>query len=176
METTPEVIIQKIESDYADIIRLYRSLPVTAVVEASLPNGWSVKDILAHIAAWERRCASLLKASHDTNALLEAEPDVDALNREIYQERQEWSWEEVEYDSLYGITGCDALEENPFDNAAASSDAFFPFPDSIDQLAGVGVKAIIQPFGSERDHLVVQAANRTKTALVGTGERCFGHF
>jgi hypothetical protein len=57
-----------------------------------------VKDTLAHIAFWEGRCASLLNESHQTDAPLKAMPDVDALNWEIYQERQEWSWEEVETD------------------------------------------------------------------------------
>jgi hypothetical protein len=98
MRITAEEIIEKIEIGYNDIIRLYRSVPVTAVVEDSLPNNWSVKDVLGHIAAWEWRCASLLEASHDTKALLKAQPDVVALNREIYEERKEWNWEEVEYD------------------------------------------------------------------------------
>jgi hypothetical protein len=98
MEITAEAISQRIENDYADIVRLYRSVPVTAVEEAGLPNGWSVKDVLAHIAAWDWRYASLLEAAHDTNAPLQAKPDIDALNRETYQERAGWGWEEVEYD------------------------------------------------------------------------------
>ena len=95
METTPEATIEKIEKSYAQILRLYRSVPVTALIEPILANGWSVKDTLAHIAAWEWRCASLLNAAHQTNVPLKAMPDVDALNREFYQERQEWSWAEV---------------------------------------------------------------------------------
>jgi hypothetical protein len=98
MNLTHEAIIEKIENSYSDLIRLYRSVPVTRVVENSLPNGWSVKDVLAHLAAWEWRCASLLEASHDTDGPLQADPDVAALNQEIYEERKEWSWEEVEYD------------------------------------------------------------------------------
>lgn len=98
MESTAEAIIDKIESGFANVVRLYRSVPVTAVEETSLPNGWSVKDVIAHLAAWEWRCASLLRESHKTNAPLKAEPDVEALNREIHQERQDWGWEEVEYD------------------------------------------------------------------------------
>jgi hypothetical protein len=93
-----EALISKIEDSYAGIVRLYRSVPVTRVLEHSLPNGWSVKDILAHIAAWEWRCAHLLEASHHTDGPLQANPDVAALNQEIYEERKEWSWEEVEYD------------------------------------------------------------------------------
>jgi hypothetical protein len=98
MSPNVKEIFDKIEIGYNEIIRLYRSVPVTAVLEDSLPNGWSVKDVLAHIAAWEWRCASLLEASHNTKALLKAQPDVEALNREIYEERKEWGWEEVEYD------------------------------------------------------------------------------
>ena len=98
MSPTVKEVLEKIEVGYNEIIRLYWSVPVTAVLESSLPNGWSVKDVLAHIAAWEWRCASLLEASHDTKALLKAQPDVDALNREFYEERKEWGCEEVEYD------------------------------------------------------------------------------
>jgi hypothetical protein len=98
MNTTHEAMIEKIEQSYSDIVRLYRSVPVTSVIENSLPNGWSVKDVLAHLAAWEWRCASLLEASHGTDGPLQADPDVAALNREIYEERKEWGWEEVEYD------------------------------------------------------------------------------
>jgi hypothetical protein len=98
MEITADSIIEKIESDYTVMVRLYRSVPVTYLLEPTLPNGWSDKDTLAHIAAWEWRCASLLGEVYDTDTPLKAEPDVDALNDEIYQERREWNWEEVEDD------------------------------------------------------------------------------
>ena len=98
MEITPEAIIEKIEQSYTQILRLYRSVPVTALIEPALSNGWSVKDTLSHIASWEWRCASLLDEAHQTDGPLKAVPAVDALNRETYQERQEWSWEEVEAD------------------------------------------------------------------------------
>lgn len=98
MEITLEATLEKIERDYAQLVRLYRSVPVTALIEPALFNGWSVKDTLAHIAAWEWRCASLLNEAHQTDLPLKARPDVEALNRESYQERQEWSWSEVEDD------------------------------------------------------------------------------
>lgn len=98
MSISHEAIIEKIENSYNELVRLYRSVPVTHLIESSLSNGWSVKDLLAHLAAWEWRCASLLEASHVTDGPLQANPDVIALNREIQKEREEWSWEEVEYD------------------------------------------------------------------------------
>ncbi|MCK6629545.1 MAG: maleylpyruvate isomerase N-terminal domain-containing protein [Anaerolineae bacterium] len=98
METTPEALIEKIEQGYTQLVRLYRSVPVTALLEPTLANGWSVKDVLSHIAAWEWRCASLLNESHQSDLPLKAMPDVEALNREFFQERQGWSWAEVEDD------------------------------------------------------------------------------
>jgi phosphoribosylaminoimidazolecarboxamide formyltransferase/IMP cyclohydrolase len=56
-----------------------------------------------------------------------------------------------------------------------ASDAFFPFPDSIEQAAGAGISAIIQPGGSKRDDEVIAAANERRIAMVFTGRRHFKH-
>jgi hypothetical protein len=98
METSTESIINKIEQRYLEVRRLYQDVPLAALTEPSLPNGWSVKDTLAHLAAWDRRCAELLGVAHNSDVPLKAHPVVDALNLEIYQERRRWSWEEVEFD------------------------------------------------------------------------------
>jgi len=57
----------------------------------------------------------------------------------------------------------------------AASDAFFPFPDGVEELAAAGVTAVIQPGGSIRDNEVVDAANRLGVAMVFTGTRHFRH-
>ena len=59
--------------------------------------------------------------------------------------------------------------------AVAASDAFFPFADGVEALAGAGVEAIIQPGGSVRDEEVVEAANKRGVAMVFTGRRHFNH-
>lgn len=59
--------------------------------------------------------------------------------------------------------------------AVVASDAFFPFRDSIDVLAKVGVKAIIQPGGSVKDDEVIAACDEHKIAMVFTGRRHFRH-
>ena len=56
-----------------------------------------------------------------------------------------------------------------------ASDAFFPFPDSIDHAANAGVKAIIQPGGSKRDGDVIGACEKYKIPMVFTGMRHFRH-
>ncbi len=98
MDSSHDTIIQKIELSYNKIVRLYRSVPVTALLEPFFMNGWSVKDVLTHIASWEWRCEGLLHQSHDSNVPLQAHPDIDALNEESYQEHKEWGWEEVDHD------------------------------------------------------------------------------
>lgn len=63
----------------------------------------------------------------------------------------------------------------PARDSFAASDAFFPFRDGLDVLAGAGVRAVIQPGGSVRDEEVIKAANERGLAMVFTGERHFRH-
>ncbi|MER6049457.1 bifunctional phosphoribosylaminoimidazolecarboxamide formyltransferase/IMP cyclohydrolase [Streptomyces sp. NPDC001793] len=57
----------------------------------------------------------------------------------------------------------------------AASDAFFPFPDGPEILIGAGVRAIVQPGGSIRDELVVEAAQKAGVTMYFTGTRHFFH-
>ncbi|MFJ5557775.1 bifunctional phosphoribosylaminoimidazolecarboxamide formyltransferase/IMP cyclohydrolase [Streptomyces sp. NPDC093250] len=57
----------------------------------------------------------------------------------------------------------------------AASDAFFPFPDGLEILTGAGVKAVVQPGGSVRDELVVEAAKKAGVTMYFTGTRHFFH-
>jgi phosphoribosylaminoimidazolecarboxamide formyltransferase/IMP cyclohydrolase len=59
--------------------------------------------------------------------------------------------------------------------ASLASDAFFPFKDSIEQIAKAGITSIIQPGGSIRDEEVIAACNQHGIAMVFTGNRCFRH-
>ncbi len=56
-----------------------------------------------------------------------------------------------------------------------ASDAFFPFPDSIDRAAQAGIVAIIQPGGSKKDSEVIEACNRHRIPMIFTGKRHFKH-
>jgi phosphoribosylaminoimidazolecarboxamide formyltransferase/IMP cyclohydrolase len=60
-------------------------------------------------------------------------------------------------------------------NTAMASDAFFPFPDSIEFAAGAGVTCVIQPGGSIRDAQVIEAADYYDMAMILTGSRHFRH-
>ena len=56
-----------------------------------------------------------------------------------------------------------------------ASDAFFPFPDSIEKIANAGVKWVIQPGGSVNDESVLKAAQEFGVNMVLTGRRHFLH-
>jgi phosphoribosylaminoimidazolecarboxamide formyltransferase/IMP cyclohydrolase len=56
-----------------------------------------------------------------------------------------------------------------------ASDAFFPFRDGLDAAAELGVRAVIQPGGSQRDAEVIAAADERDIAMVFTGMRHFRH-
>ncbi len=56
-----------------------------------------------------------------------------------------------------------------------ASDAFFPFPDGVQEAAKLGVRAIIQPGGSIRDEEVIAVADELGIAMVFTGTRHFRH-
>jgi len=63
----------------------------------------------------------------------------------------------------------------PMQGTVAASDAFFPFPDGVEEIAKAGATAIIQPGGSVRDNEVIEAANRLNLAMIVTGVRHFRH-
>jgi phosphoribosylaminoimidazolecarboxamide formyltransferase/IMP cyclohydrolase len=63
----------------------------------------------------------------------------------------------------------------PLAGSVVASDAFFPFPDGVEEAAKAGATAIIQPGGSVRDADVIAAADRLNLAMVFTGMRHFLH-
>jgi phosphoribosylaminoimidazolecarboxamide formyltransferase / IMP cyclohydrolase len=63
----------------------------------------------------------------------------------------------------------------PLGGTVVGSDAFFPFPDGVEEAASHGVTAVIQPGGSVRDEEVIAAADRLNLAMVFTAVRHFRH-
>jgi phosphoribosylaminoimidazolecarboxamide formyltransferase/IMP cyclohydrolase len=63
----------------------------------------------------------------------------------------------------------------PLAGSVVASDAFFPFPDGVEEAGKAGATAVIQPGGSVRDPEVIAAANRMGMAMLFTGIRHFRH-
>jgi phosphoribosylaminoimidazolecarboxamide formyltransferase/IMP cyclohydrolase len=60
-------------------------------------------------------------------------------------------------------------------SSVLASDAFFPFPDSVEEAAKAGVTAIVHPGGSMRDSESLAAADAAGMAMILTGVRHFRH-
>ena len=56
-----------------------------------------------------------------------------------------------------------------------ASDAFFPFPDCVEECVKAGITAIIQPGGSIQDKASVEVCNAAGIAMVFVGDRHFKH-
>jgi phosphoribosylaminoimidazolecarboxamide formyltransferase / IMP cyclohydrolase len=59
--------------------------------------------------------------------------------------------------------------------AVLASDAFFPFPDSVQLAADAGIAALIQPGGSKNDAEVIKACDARGLPMIFTGVRHFRH-
>ncbi len=64
---------------------------------------------------------------------------------------------------------------NQTKDCAMASDAFFPFPDNVENAANAGVACIVQPGGSKKDDEVIATADKHSIAMVFTGKRHFKH-
>ena len=64
---------------------------------------------------------------------------------------------------------------HPLEGSVMASDAFFPFPDGVEEAARAGVTAIVQPGGSVRDNEAIATANEHKMVMMLTGVRHFSH-
>ena len=56
-----------------------------------------------------------------------------------------------------------------------ASDAFFPFPDCIEIASEAGIEGIVQPGGSIKDDLSINACDKLKISMYLTGTRHFYH-
>jgi len=65
--------------------------------------------------------------------------------------------------------------QQSLNGSAVASDAFFPFPDGVEEAARAGAATVIQPGGSVRDADVIAAADRLGMSMVFTGVRHFRH-
>ena len=61
------------------------------------------------------------------------------------------------------------------EGVALASDAFFPFRDNIDRAQQSGVGFIVQPGGSVRDDVVIEACNEYGMVMAMSGTRLFHH-
>ncbi len=67
------------------------------------------------------------------------------------------------------------LWEHDLDGAVLASDAFFPFPDSVEMAQEAGIRSVIQPGGSKNDMASIDFCNKAGMSMVFTSNRHFRH-
>lgn len=102
--TDSKQILTMLQAEFDRWKNLLSSLSEAQVTASSLPNGWSVKDLTAHLTAWQQVSVARLEA-----ARLSEEPalpdwfvgvtpeleDVDIINAQIYETYRDRPWSEV---------------------------------------------------------------------------------
>jgi len=96
------------------------------------------------------------------------EGDMDTIEREQWAKNFDTTPEDLTAEERAAF-----LKE--LDEVAISSDAFFPFRDSIDHCSKLGVKYVAQPGGSVADDEVIEACNTYGMSMAFTGLRLFHH-
>lgn len=194
-------IATAITSVFMEVVIAPAYEPEALTILASKPNlrvlalpvqqrqGWEMKFVSDGVLMQERDTQSI--ARDELKVVTRVRPSDEALETMLF------AWKVVKHIKSNGIlianrnatVGIGAGQVSRIDavNIAVSkageqvrdtvlaSDAFFPFRDSIDQIARTGIRAIIQPGGSVRDEEVIAACDEHGISMVFTGRRCFRH-
>lgn len=97
-------VLEKMQTERADFEELLAPLSEEQLCQNTLEDGRSIKDILAHLAAWERRCAGWIATGLRGEMPERPEPgatweDIDRINERTFQENRERSLQDVQQDS-----------------------------------------------------------------------------
>lgn len=156
--TTKSELMAHIERDRAALIDLLDGLTLEQRTQIKDVNGWSVKDHLAHIAAWERSVIAFLTGrprhealgiSEDVYILDLVSGEVDVANGAIFQQTKNKSLEEIQsdfeavHDELMKLVA-------PLDDAALQLPYIHYLPDEPGD--GEGPPAINVIYGNTAHH------------------------
>lgn len=189
-----EVIIAPSASDEA--LKVMAGKPnVRVLIVGSMPNQGQLQTTLRSIAG------GLLMQSSD-NVVMSDEPEVATTRRPTKEEMDDMEFafavcKHVKSNAIVYAKNCatvgigagqmsrvvsakiaamKAAEANlSLTGSVMASDAFFPFPDTVEAAHTAGATAIIQPGGSLKDKDSIDAANRFDMAMVFAGVRHFRH-
>jgi len=121
-------LVRQIRVDRARLDELVAGLDDARMVEPALEQGWSVKDVLAHISAWERACAGWIEAAaRDETPERPEVRDVDAFNAAMFAANRGRQLADVRAESAASHAAIvAAIEATP--DAELASDARFGWP------------------------------------------------
>jgi len=188
------IITPQVEDEAIPVLAAKKNIRVLACDQWDQPvsPGLDYKRVVGGLLVQDRDCG--LITSKDLKVVTERRPTAQELADLLF------AWKVVKFVKSNAIVYCEqgqtigigagqmsrvysariaaikaADEQLEIKGSVLASDAFFPFRDSLDQAADVGVTAVIQPGGSMRDDEVIAAANERDIAMVFTGMRHFRH-
>lgn len=84
--------VERVEASWAELIAAIDGIPEERLSEPGVAGGWSVKDVLAHVAYWEGRAiGEVERALTGEPAPPDGGQDVESVNQGIYAERAGWT-------------------------------------------------------------------------------------
>lgn len=94
---TKDGLIQQIETEWANLQSALDGLTEEQMHQPGVVGEWTIKDVLAHITAWQTRLiTALFKAEKGfTPDTIESGQTVDQLNEKFYREMKDRSFEQV---------------------------------------------------------------------------------
>jgi hypothetical protein len=119
---TKSELLAAIRRDRARLDALLASVPRERMTEPTLDGARSVKDVLAHISAWEKICMALVrnKTPVDPPHSGETRPSTDLINQRVYEGSRDRPLEDVVADAQRSYADMLALVESLSDDALAA--------------------------------------------------------
>lgn len=138
--------------------------PLKGVTEATWPSSLNA---LAHFGVF---CNKLLKSNSVCLVHEDQDKDYCMVGAGQGQPNRVEAMQKLAIPRAQAVTNKAIL-----DDCVLISDAFFPFRDSVDVAASVGIRYIVQPGGSIKDSAIIAACNEHRIAMALTGYRHFRH-
>lgn len=170
-------------------LRRRRNLRIVTVGNTAPPTGWEVRSVPGGLLVQEPD--RIVTPASEWKVVTDRQPSPEELKA------LEFAWKVVPWVKSNAIvlaqdgvvTGIGAGQPNRVESvrlavkvageqaggSVLASDAFFPFPDGVEEAGWAGVTAIVQPGGSVRDDECIAAANDAGIAMLFSGERHFRH-
>ncbi len=167
-----ENILQKQDEYACDIKKVAGGILVQEIDSKLLPEGEELKTV-THAKASNREMKDLIMAwkivKHTKSNAITLVKDGQSIGIGPGQVNRIWACRQA-IDHAYEFLGKDSTK-----GAVLASDAFFPFPDCVEEAAKAGIRAIIQPGGSLKDDESIEECNKNNISMVFTNMRHFKH-
>jgi hypothetical protein len=95
---TKPALLDEIQAEWELLEALLLELDEGQMLDANAQNGWSVKDVMAHITYWERLALDRLYAARDGRPIqieLVSSWDVDQINAQVYTANKDHPLDDV---------------------------------------------------------------------------------